>query len=144
MNFLNNATSTWSNIPNLKLTYNDEGGHFTNFQVTGKARLPYLSEVDDYDGTNGYLYDHLDVDCYDDDWNIDNISCDLSNHIDGVYEEGIENIQGILGYWTFSSHDESSDFAFIVEFGGSVYEGSIIDASLAGGLGVRPVINVKL
>lgn len=45
MTYLNNATSTWSNIPNMDVTYDDEGNTFTNFPITGKTRLIYVREA---------------------------------------------------------------------------------------------------
>lgn len=44
---LNNATKDWNNIKNLNITYDDEVGNFEDFEITGKARLPYLSEAHD-------------------------------------------------------------------------------------------------
>ena len=140
MNYLNNATKDWSNIPNLDLIYNDEGEHFTNFKITGKTRLPYLREVNDYDGTNGYLYDHLHVDCYDNEDDRDPVTCDKAGYIDGVYEEGLENMQGIYGYWNFSSFAGDSTDAWYVYYNGKVYDYGVSAFSRNG---VRPVITIS-
>ena len=45
INYLNQATSNWSNIENLNQQYDDEGGNYTDFVLNGKARIPKLSEV---------------------------------------------------------------------------------------------------
>ena len=125
MTYLNNATSSWENIDNLNLTYDDEGKNFTGFALNGKSRLPYLSEVDDYDmdaGTNAYLYENLDG--------------------SGWYESGTQptnNISGIYGYWTLSSGAVNSPSAWRVYYRGNVSLGNV-DA----GLGVRAVINLKI
>ena len=60
MNYLDIATSTWINIENFNTSYDDEYGYFSNFPITGKARLPYLSEVNEIcapeeDGTKNCL-----------------------------------------------------------------------------------------
>ena len=122
MTYLNKATSTWENIDNLNLTYDDEGNHFTDFELNGKARLPYKSEVSAYDSTNktnAYLYDYLDS------------------------GEGIPTnaIGGIYGYWTLSSNAVDSFYAWYVRYDGSV-EGTNVFADDY--LGVRAVINLKI
>ena len=122
MNFLNKATSSWSNISNLNITYDDEGEHFTGFTLNGKARMPYKSEVSSYDSTNktnAYLYDYL-------------------NSYNSIQTN---TISGILGYWTLSPIAEDSYSAWYVDFYGYV-DSSNVDTD--GDYGVRPVINVKL
>lgn len=147
MNFLDNATSDWSNIPNLNLTYNDELERFTNFKITGKARLPYESEVSEYDwdeGTNGYLYNHLQVDCCDEEEN--EVACEDADHIYGIVGERIENIDGIYGYWTLSSCPDFSDFAWAVDYNGIVNIDFVDNDHVGNDLvyGARPVINLKI
>ena len=142
MNFLNNATSTWNNISSLDLIYNDEGKSFTNFKITGKARMPYLSEVSDYDGTNVYLYNYLIVMCFDNLDYMNEVSCEDAGYIDGMYGEGIENIDGIYGYWTLSSSPFDPNIAYFMRNDGIV--GNAGDVKEWRTLGVRPVINIKL
>ena len=123
MSFLNNATSTWDNIDNLNITYDDEGENFTNFALNGKARLPYKSEVSKYDSTNkinAYLYDYLN----------------LGNNIQA------NPISGIYGYWTLSSRADFSDYAWHVGYVGGV-DGDDV-AGYGNYCGARPVINLKL
>ncbi len=123
MTYLNNATSTWENIDNLDITYDDESGHFKGFVLNGKARLPYKSEVSNYDSTNktnAYLYDYLNQ--------------------SGTIQTNA--ISGITGYWTLSSDTVFSIYACYVYYGGSVY--SVISVDSDTSLGVRPVITIKL
>ena len=132
MAYLNNATSTWENIPNLNLKYNDEGGNFTDFEITGKARMPYLSEISKYDDTNktnAYLYDYLKL-----------LGTIQTNQI-----------SGIIGYWTLSSVTNVSNAAKFVYFRGYIrsdnvdYDSDDQDFNgIGGGVGVRPVITLKI
>lgn len=46
INYVTSATSSWSNIENLNETYTDEGSVYGTIQLTGKARLPKLSEIE--------------------------------------------------------------------------------------------------
>ena len=83
MTYLNNATSTWENIDNLNITYNDEGEHFTNFKITGKARMPYKNEVSDFNNNNGYLFENLNGG-----WDYDE-STKPTNNISGIVDIGL-------------------------------------------------------
>lgn len=42
---INDITSSWINIDSFNELYDDEGGHYKDFKLEGKARLPKLSEV---------------------------------------------------------------------------------------------------
>ena len=121
MTYLNNATSTWENIDNLDITYDDEGKNFTGFEINGKARLPYKSEVNDFNNNNGYLYEYLN----DSFWNYDDST------------RPVNKISGIEGYWTMDTTSDASSF-WIVYFIGDIYP------TYGNSYGVRPVINVKL
>lgn len=131
MNFLNNATSDWNNIPNLNIIYNDEGGNFTNFLVTGKARLPQYNEVigkekctTDFGSCPLWLSNYLDI----------------GNE---VTEKEIQKINAIFGYWTFSSRAGTTYDAWLVFPYGFVYGyvGSY-NVSYNYYFGVRPVITI--
>ena len=122
MTYLNKATSTWENIDNLDLTYDDEGEHFADFELNGKARLPYKSEITSYDSTNktnAYLYDYLN--------SYNNIQTNA--------------ISGINGYWALSSYADSSNLAWDVYYESRV--GSLV-VNIGNHLGVRAVINLKI
>ena len=171
MNQLYKATSSWTNIPDMKMDYTDEGntGSYgygsiktTNemTQITKKdgsvvtvltnqngysklkARLPYKSEVSNYDGTNGYLYDNLTLLCWDSEEMNEEVSCDEAGYIDGVYDDSISHIDEIYGYWTLSSYAYNfSHNAWYVSFYGYVESDNVGYDNL---YGVRPVINLKL
>ena len=120
--YLNNATSTWENIDNLDLTYDDEGENFTGFALNGKARLPYKSEVSAYDSTNktnAYLYDYL------------NSNNNVQTNI----------ISGIHGYWTLSSTSDSSRAWYVYDYGNVGISERVYSDNYNG---VRPVINLKI
>ena len=122
MTYLNNATNTWENIENLNLTYDDESKNFTGFTINGKARLPYRSEVTNYDRTNktnAYLYDYLSQ--------------------SGTIQTN--QISGIQGYWTLSSYPGYTNGASGVNYGGFVNTNSVGNYT---SYGVRPVITLKI
>ena len=102
------------------------------------ARMPYLSEVSNYSASanNAYLYDNLDLDCYDDE-------CTEYN---GVHEEGMTHVLGAYGYWTLSSNASlltyEWDLAWFVSANGVVnYDARYV---VGGCFGVRPVINLSI
>ena len=135
MRYLDSATSSWSNLKNLNITHTDEGGKFTNFPITGKARLPYKKEINE-------------AGCSDNDTG----NCPLwligySNYNPEIYGYNSYLDGGLNGYWTFSSADNSSNVWF-VSGEGCVSKNNYAYTGFAGGslkaIGVRPVINVKL
>ena len=121
MKFLDNATSTWDNISNLNITYTASGS-YVSIEMTGKARLPYASELSDYNGSNLYLYEYLSLEY-------------VSIGISGIQTNEISNI---YGYWTLDFQD--SEDAYYLECSGFVQFDDVRDAYY----GVRPVINIKL
>ena len=128
MTYLNNATSTWENIDNLNLIYDDEGKNFVGFSINGKARMPYYSEVGGSNGTNEYLYENLDG--YD--W------CGMEG------KQPTSNISEIYGYWTLSSYDDNSTRAWYVNQAGYVLIDGADYVGLSNTSGVRPVITLDL
>ena len=124
MNYLNNATSTWSNIGSLNITYTDEGGKYGTIQITGKARLPYYSEVNEnYDletGKNRFLYNYMDE--------------------TGGIASGESAISNIYGYWSFSSYADTPGIVWRVSIFGRADIGAVDNAD---SFGVRPVISVS-
>ncbi len=123
ISYLNNATRTWNKIRDLNILYEDEGKNFTGFELTGKARLPYKSEVANSNGDNNYLYENLDSA-----WS-------------GIGEKPINNINKIYGYWLLSSYEGISSQAWRIHFSGVI---GASDVNVNVGFGVRPVIKVKL
>ena len=61
MDYLYNATKSWTNTKEMTIDKfdNDAGSKFDMQAYNTYARLPYLSEVSDFDGTNRYLYDYF-------------------------------------------------------------------------------------
>ena len=131
MSFLNNATSTWDNIDNLNITYDDEGENFTDFALNGKARLPYHSEVN-----NVGCLDFEDLSCPV--WMVDYLN-DAGPDYETTYQEN--PIADIYGYWTLSSDADDPGSAWLVYYLGGVLYDSV---GLDGDYGARPVINLKI
>ena len=151
MDYLYKATKDWTNIPNIEMNYTDEGntGDYgygtivTTDNITKitkkdgtavtvltnqegytnlKARLPYKSEVSEYDSTNktnAYLYDYLNQ--------------------SGTIQTNA--ISGINGYCTLSSIAGYSFGAWRVLYGGSVSSCDVDNDFVSG---VRAVITLKL
>ena len=143
MDYLYNATKNWTNIPNIKINYTDEanvlnygyGNIITTKTITKitksdgteqsvyenlKARLPYSSEIFDFDETNLWMYNYL------------------SNNTN-VYGEGLQNQSNIEGYWTFSSRSANSTDALFVYSGGIKGTNQV---NTEGNIGIRPVISI--
>ena len=169
MTYLHNATKDWDNIPNMIMNYEDENIDYNTQQkgtngygsivTTGtttiitsktneetgrienlKARMPRYDEVH---GTgkcltyaeNGNQYGSCPL------W--------LSNYLSSssyVTGEGLQNISGIYGYWTFSSDASHSDFAWLVSYYGNVGRNAVDSNNFDGSSddGVRPVITLGL
>lgn len=140
MTYLTNATSTWENLDNLNIIYDDEAinKNFTGFVINGKARLPKYAEV--Y-GTDKCLISYEGNENYGTckSWLVDNLNVSeyYTHEIDGV-----NIINGIWGYWTLSSYSGFDyDSAWHVHYKGDI---GAYQVNLDNHLGVRPVINVKL
>ncbi len=121
MNHLQTATAGWTNTKELTInTFTDEGGNTHNMtEYKVNARMPYYSEVGDSNGTNTFLYEHLDGS----EWN--------------GYGTRTNVVSGVNGYWTLSG---SFDCANIVEHDGYFTSGYVGDNYY----GVRPVINLSI
>ena len=166
MEGLYNATKNWNNVPNMNLEYDDiqdnisagytgittygykginiingiativnksENGETTIGTVAEplKARLPKLEEVYNTD-TNDITH------CHDSD---DTCPAWLTNGLEqySSYYPDNDHISGIYGYWTLSSHPDSSYGARLVFYFGSV---SVTHTSHASCNGLRAVITV--
>ena len=128
MDYLNRATNDWSNVSNLNIIYNEEGENFTNFNITGKARLPKYSEVygenkcsTDYGSCPLWLVNFLNK----------------SGHVTGEF---VQNVSGVYGYYTLSSVLKNEYLVWGVSCGGALNKGWVN----YGESGVRPVINLPL
>lgn len=141
MNYLYNATKDWINIPNIGMDYIDEGqtidfgyesikteGNITNITKKGgtktatyknlKARLPYKSEVFEFNKSNLWMYNYL-------------------RYNSNVNGDGLQNIDED-GYWTLSSGGINTTHAWRVVYNGTLANHDSNDH----GPGVRPVITL--
>ena len=146
MNSLYNATKDWDYIPNIRINYTEDntityayGGIITEQDITKitnkdgievaayknlKTRLPYKSEIYDFDTTNHtnlWMYNYL-------------------NNDSNVTGENLKNVRTILGYWTLTSYNSISNYAYRANFRGIVDAGTI---NLDNTVGMRPVIILK-
>ena len=121
LKYLDEATSSWTNIPNLNETYTDENTsqdwNYGTISLTGKARMIKSSEIDTFLNAK-YLFNYLR----------NNPSANFSNTIDGIY-----------GYWSLSSTNWYGQTLYYM--GGSNY--SNVDSNGYGYYGVRPVITLS-
>lgn len=126
MTYLNNATDSWSNIPNLNTVYDDEGGNFTGFALNGKSRLPYKKEINNFNNNNGYLFENLDGEY----WNYDEST------------KPTKNISNIFGYWSLSTFVDESTYSWYVDYSGNVGLEINDSVDIVDNHGVRPVITI--
>jgi len=135
MEYLQEATKDWTNV-NLQTINSFDSCDYKGICETQNmaktyimnARLPYLSEVSGYDGTNAYLFNNLHFECYDD---------ECVEYL-GVHEEGMTHVYEVRQYYTLSVLTESVDSVFTVRC-----PGHIVDLPI-GEFGVRPVINLSI
>jgi len=162
MNYLHHATKDWDNIPNIIMNYADENldyvtqekgtNGYDSIKTTGietviisenrvetlkmenlKTRLPRYNEVH---GKSKCLTKNENNNQYG--------SCPLwlVNYLassDYITGEGLQNIDGISGYWTLSSSaDGSNKYAWIVHYYGYITCPNVFTSAE----GVRPVITI--
>ena len=141
MNYINKATSDWSNIDNLDITYDDESEHFEDFVLTGKARLPYKREANQVGCEDGHGEDGLNNELTCPLWMVEYLyDAEEDGEIGRDYQQNPLN--DIWGYWTLSSTADSIIDACGVSFSGTLKPLNFVGADHL--FGVRPVINVKL
>ena len=119
---LNKVTSSWREELRLNQEYTNEikGVSFT-VTINGKARLPFLSEIVEYNGENAYLFDNLN-----------------GNTWHNGAQKDVTVSTNAFGYWTMAAVNVNN--ARRVTSAGKVIA---IDVD-ADGIGMRPVITVKL
>ena len=117
MNYLNEVTKDWDKVSKLAELYDDEGGHFKNFKISGYARLPKVNEVI----TAGCGTEPQEVSCPA--WLF------LGAHDDG-------------GYWLLSSCEDDWYNSWWVSRRG--YASAYGINADAGFTGVRPVITLEI
>ena len=131
MNFLQEATKTWTNTNKILIdsfeSYDFENNIYYKNQMKSYnvyARMPYYNEVNLDTSTNKM-------------WLIDYLS--------GEYDEeeglvGRENeIDGIVGYWTLYSPVDDTSFALAVYYAGGLGNFGVYSNDV---IGVRPVITL--
>ena len=162
MNYLYNATKDWGNVPNIKINYKDEGntgsyGYGTIITINNitkitkkdgsavtvltdkegytnlKSRMPRNDEVHEKGkcltyAENGNRYGSCPL------WLANYMSS--SSYVTGA---GLQNIDGIYGYWLLSSYASHSYFACFVNSSGNVSDGNLY---FSGSYGLRPVITL--
>ena len=149
LNYLNNATSNWSNIPNLSENYtNYEYGKYNyegykSIALTGKARLISFSEIES-------LSDYRDLTF---EMNTTSQKFLLNNLKSYSDVSGTNNIEGIYGYWAMDSltYDFFNNSAWAVGYTGCFLSGPVSGGGVFGKnvvintseFGVRPVITLN-
>ena len=164
MNYLYKATKDWGNVPNIVINYTDEGsiGNYGYGTITTTDNLTKITKKDEsvvivltdkekYINLKARMprYDevHGEGKCltYAENGNqYGSCALWLSNYLESssyVTGEGLQNLSGIMGYWTISSFAGYSDRARNVSCHGIVGSSEV---DYGGFNGVRPVINVKL
>lgn len=129
MAYLNDATSTWKNISNLNISYNE-------FIIKGKARLPRYDEINETDAFDKCLLSTSDGN------NKGSCPIWLANYLNSftlyTSENGKVDVANIWGYWIL---DSLSDQALYVHYYGDI---GTLPVETNNYIGVRPVINIKL
>ena len=133
--FLEKATVDWSNIPTARYEYTDEGGqgYFIMdgafyirtgnhvYSANINVRLPMVKEISTFDKSknNLWMYNYLEY----------------NSNVTG---DGLQNIEGMTGYWTLSSDGEEC-WARYASSAGKITYLNIEDET-----GVRPVIIIPI
>lgn len=156
LKYVESATSSWSNIPMLNETYTDEGGNYRPIRLTGKARLPKKSEinnlfVDKTYNMDNYRTDKLPIWATNYLYNIEN---ETTIEI-GAYVKGRTHINRLGNYWLLSSvsiNIQPETSAYDVGYDGGWYGYSNVtvdddtykcsDDNLCLRKGIRPVISI--
>lgn len=123
LDFLKDVTKDWSNLGDVYINsfIDDNNEHHTMEEYILKARLPYKSEISDYDSItqkNLYLYKYLEP---------------------GPINTSTSGVSGLWGYWTLSVDAYETEWGYYVGFVGSV---SSTGVNFQGNMGVRPVISL--
>ena len=152
LDYLNKATSSWTNIPNLNENYTDyEYGKYSFYQgyksvaLTGKARLLSSSEIEYLGSYDRYYTFEM----------AQTSQKFLLNNLKSYSNvSGTNNIEGIYGYWTMDSscyagYNNSAwavgyvgDFLYGYVSGGKTYDSKYNDFDTSK-LGIRPVITLN-
>ena len=156
MDYLYNATKDWSNVPNIVINYKDEGStgkygygsittinNITKITKKDESAVTVLTDKEGYTNLKSRMPYYSEVTgegkCA-----TSNGSCPLwlSNYLNGssyVTGEGLQNISGLSGYWTFSTF-ANTNYVHSVYSSGKVHYYSVNNSDYNG---LRPVITVK-
>lgn len=141
MQKLEQATSSWTNIPALTINFDDtmygevktegtttiitdfEGNETARFENLN-SRLPYSSEMSNFT-VKPYLYNHL------------------APHTNGIIV-GTTTIEGMTGYWSISTRGNGYDTRVWFTGNNGYYGGTNSYTSPQSKLGLRPVITLPV
>lgn len=144
--FLHNATSNWSNIPNINIEHADAGlsygeiktinskttitrldGTITGVEFTDlKARLPFASELEFNNCVNGTICNS---------W--------LTEYLKpSNYYTSTKTLSGVYGYWTMDSKKSKPKSAIVFHYNGRTAYNDSSALSATTLYGVRPVITL--
>ena len=151
MNYVYNATKDWYNVPNIKINYNNTlNDTKNNFIYSGIKTIGDMTSIIKYDGTPSYTltniggYENLKarVPYKEELSNFDNNNLWMYNYLSNsskVSGEGLKNIDGIYGYWTFSQNIENSNQAWWLSYNGIL----TVNHATTNYYGIRPVITIS-
>lgn len=125
MKFLNNATKSWSNIPNLNGSHQDP--NYGTVSLTGKAKLARYNDIYYTTGCQNMVHNTCPL------W--------MVNYLDSSsgYYENMKNISKMRGYWLLSAHTPINNEAWIIYYMGDVTTSLVPNSN---DVGVRPVITL--
>ena len=122
LKYLNEATSSWTNIPSLNEIYTDD--RYGSISLTGRARLPKNSELKSYFSAF-YLFNYL-------------------NKLQFSTSKTQQVISGIYGYWSITAPVPSTADSRIYVAYALYYNGGTQSTDInADKYGVRPVITLS-
>ena len=124
LNYLKQATSTWTNLEKIQEEYKDSEGNFETININAYARLPKYSELTNLNcsetenSCKKWLVDNLNSSAY------------VTNSINGIH-----------GYWIMDTVKDSKTAAWALYYNNNLTKGVNIYDNTA--IGVRPVISLS-
>ncbi|MBQ2946685.1 MAG: prepilin-type N-terminal cleavage/methylation domain-containing protein [Bacilli bacterium] len=153
MNYLEQVTSTWTNLNPIEVSYYTDGSgqkHQMGKTYNVNARLPYYNEVSNSNYHPVYS-DNLKIECYRtnmETYDEEPISCDIADSnsvwdtIIGANFPNLNHIAEVGGYYLLSAEFEyATEASYISHY--QSYAGYFNSYSTFNGIGVRPVITLS-